>query len=126
MSGWLYWLFPRWWNDSRLLAQIQTATGILALGVSGVLGYFAWRIARRQMDMQAEQHKFFQDERGRRPHVVLVVTGIAPLDHGATRLTISARNGGKGPASGFSWEIVLPASVESFAHFREENGKPTP
>ena len=40
----------------------QVVTGVLGIVVGAILGYSAWRIAKRQKNMQEEQPEFFTEQ----------------------------------------------------------------
>ena len=121
-----------WWFDDTVLNLLQTILGVWAIVVAGLALFYAWRVARRQfkvmdaqsaisrrqMEMQAEQHAFFAEDRANRPRVELRVTGMSQLNpNSPTGLTISAKNLGKRPAHGFSWQVLIPSNRANMARF---------
>ena len=120
--AWFHW----WWDPVLGLPRAQVIVGLTSVVLGFALGALAVWIAKRQKDMQTEQHDFFREQQAHRPDVQLHVTGMQMLSVTGTCLSLTARNGGRAHADGFSWEIVLPESVRPFVQFRTSDNKPTP
>ncbi len=127
-----------WWFDDTVLNLLQTILAACALMVAVLLGvgglWLAKRqmdIARRQMEMQAEQHKFFSQELSKRPRVQLIVTGMLERIHEIKRdkrqvlLTVAAKNFGTKVADGFFWEIRFPENLSNVLSFADALWKPS-
>jgi hypothetical protein len=110
-------LFHWWWDAALGLPRAQVAVGVASLVVGLLLGGLAYWIARKQKEMQEEQHAFFREQRDNKPLLKLWVTGMQQSGFG-TLLTFSIHNTGMAAANGFAWEIVLPYAASPLAEFR--------
>lgn len=118
--------FFQWWWDAALgLPRAQVVVGVASIAVGVWLGFLAYRIAKKQKEMQEEEHQFFREQRDNRPLLKLWVTGMQQ-DGSGTLLTFSVHNTGKAAAKGFAWEIVVPFAASSVARFRTAGGAPAP
>jgi hypothetical protein len=118
--------FFGWWWDAVLgLPRAQVIVGVASIAIGIWLGVLAYRIAKKQKEMQEEEHKFFREQRDNKPSLKLWVTGMQQ-DGSGTLLTFSIHNTGKSAANGFAWEIVVPYTASSVASFRTAEGDTAP
>lgn len=141
MWQWLMDWLPWWW-DGTFLDQIQAFTGIASLVIGTVIGVFAWRIAKRQMAMQAEQHQFFEEQLAKKTDLRVIVQGTRnSFSHKVgsrpdppemlTTIRFHVHNGGNKSTDGFYWEILVPEDIAHWFTFydsvedSEVKGKPS-
>lgn len=87
--------FMQWWWDAALgLPRAQVVVGVASIAVGVWLGVLAYRIAKKQKEMQEEEHRFFREQRDNKPLLYLWVTGMQQIGSG-TLLTFSIHNTGK-------------------------------
>jgi hypothetical protein len=132
MREWLKALFE-WRGADTFLDQVQAVTGIVSLVIGTVIGYWAWRIAKRQLDMQAEQHKFFEEQLAKKTDLRVIVqgvtnsfahtTGSAEIQE-QTTVRFHVHNGGNKSTDGFYWEILVPEDIAHlFTFFDSVDGE---
>ncbi len=123
-----------WWWDATLgLPRAQVVLGVvsalLTLGLGGIAWWLARRqveIAKRQMDMQKEQHDFFVRELAKTTDLRIIVPGVG-LQFGShseetTTIRFNAHNGGDKSADGFYWELLVPENIAHLIKFVDEDG----
>jgi hypothetical protein len=132
MREWLRLVFEWWWNDT-FLAQVDAFTGIVSLVIGTAIGLLAWRISMRQMVMQAEQHKFFEEQLAKKTDLRVIVQGVTnsfgnTMGSGAeiqehTTIRFHVHNGGNKSADGFYWEILVPEAIAHWFTFINGEGE---
>jgi hypothetical protein len=130
MREWLKLVFEWWWNDS-FLAQVDAFTGIVSLVIGTAIGLLAWLISKRQMDMQAEQHRFFEEQLAKKTDLRVIVQGVTnslrdTMDFGVegqTTVRFHVHNGGNKSADGFYWEILVPQAIAHRFTFINSEGE---
>jgi hypothetical protein len=125
--------FPWWWDATLGLPRVQVvlaaASALLTLGLGVIAWWLAKRqveIAKRQMDMQKEQHNFFMTEFAKKTDLRIIVPGIGHQvgSHMETTTTIrfNAHNGSDKSADGFYWEILVPQNIAHLTRFVDDDG----
>ena len=127
--AWFHW----WWDATLGLPRAQVVLGavsaLFTLGLGGIAWWLAKRqveIAKRQMDIQEEQHNFFVSELAKKTDLRIIVPGVG-LQIGShieetTTIRFNAHNGGDKSADGFYWEILVPENIAHLMEFVDEDG----
>ena len=104
-------------------------SALLTLGLGGIAWWLAKRqveIAKRQMDMQQEQHEFFVSEIAKKSDLRIIAAGVGRKlsSHMEETITVrlNAHNGGDRSADGFYWEILIPDDIAHLMKFVNESG----
>ena len=126
-----------WWHDAVVLSQMQVVLSVLALFIGVGLGILAYRlaarqveIAKRQTDMQEEQHAFFRDQQSKKPDLRMMVDGtdsqfssnMGGLHQAITTIRFSVHNGGNKGAEPFYWELLIPEALSPQIRFIDDTG----
>lgn len=124
----------RWWWDPMGLDRAQVILGTIGIAVTGALGLVAWwlakrqvEIARRQMDIQEEQHKLFERQSARKTDLRMTAQGVetkigTPDFRYKAFIKFYVHNGGDKSAEPFYWELLIPDDLAGVIHFVDVQG----